>query len=280
MVGGGPEGKALGEGGMYHRSASSGITGLPPAEAPCVGTVLGDAPSGRRHTVIQPRKLAVRGVEITPSQDGQDAGMAVTSASKPCLCIPPPPAPMDQLYTAPWTSSRQRRLSRRPAAMAATAAAAAAGPSRHRGAVGAAPTLHRLAGASSACSRAAAPVGPASPHGARLAIPPPPWTVPTLSPAPCPAASPQEATTPSGGRPVSRRCPPPLFPVRSDGVGGARGSAAACRKRYHRGDLSVLVNLPRRFMSQPRGAWPARALPGARLGLLARRERPARTGAH
>lgn len=58
--------------------------------------------------------------------------------------------------------------------MAATAAAAAAGPSRHRGAVGAAPTLHRLAGASSACSRAAAPVGPASPHGARLAIPPPP----------------------------------------------------------------------------------------------------------
>ncbi|KAK1865769.1 hypothetical protein I4F81_008292 [Pyropia yezoensis] len=183
---------------------------------------------------------------------------------------PPPPAPMDQLYTAPWTSSRQRRLSRRPAAMAATAAAAAAGPSRHRGAVGAAPTLHRLAGASSACARAAAPVGPASPHGARLAIPPPPWTVPTLSPAPCPAASPQEATTPSGGRPVSRRCPPPLFPVRSDGVGGAQGSAAACRKRYHRGDLSVLVNLPRRFMSQPRGAWPARALPGARLGLLAR----------
>lgn len=57
--------------------------------------------------------------------------------------------------------------------MAATAAAAAAGPSRHRGAVGAAPTLHRLAGASSACARAAAPVGPASPHGARLAIPPP-----------------------------------------------------------------------------------------------------------
>lgn len=94
---------------MYHRSASSGITGLPPAEAPCVGTVLGDAPSGRRHTVIQPRKLAVRGVEITPSQDGQDAGMAMTSASKPCLCIPPPPrphgpalhGPLDLLSTAP-----------------------------------------------------------------------------------------------------------------------------------------------------------------------------------